>query len=253
MRPPIWDTRRATMRRPTRWPRRSGSSRSSRACCASAAWTTPTPPARFLNPSIDHLHDPMALADMRVAVDRSARRHRPPRADRHPRRLRRRRHHLDGHPAPRARAARRRRRPLHPGAPARRLWPAAGRDRTAARRRRGAGRLGGLRHPRRRGGAPRARARASISIITDHHEPDTELPPALRGRSTRSGRDCRYPDKNLAGVGVALKLVQALVHARRTRAAGCPASSRSRPSARWPTSCRSSARTASSPSSASTC
>src|SRR5690349_15065739 len=26
--------------------------------------------ARFLNPSLDHLHDPMALADMRVAVDR---------------------------------------------------------------------------------------------------------------------------------------------------------------------------------------
>src|SRR5688572_20700297 len=25
---------------------------------------------RFLNPTIDHLHDPMALADMRVAVDR---------------------------------------------------------------------------------------------------------------------------------------------------------------------------------------
>src|SRR4051794_35926631 len=26
--------------------------------------------ARFLNPSLDQLHDPMALADMRVAVDR---------------------------------------------------------------------------------------------------------------------------------------------------------------------------------------
>ena len=26
--------------------------------------------ARFLNPSLDHLHDPMALADMGVAVDR---------------------------------------------------------------------------------------------------------------------------------------------------------------------------------------
>ena len=30
----------------------------------------PETAARFLNPSVDQLHDPMALADMRVAVDR---------------------------------------------------------------------------------------------------------------------------------------------------------------------------------------
>src|SRR5438128_9964106 len=30
----------------------------------------PESAARFLNPSLDHLHDPMRLADMRVAVDR---------------------------------------------------------------------------------------------------------------------------------------------------------------------------------------
>ena len=50
--------------------------------------------------------------------------------------------------------------------------------------------------------------------------------------------DCTYPDKNLAGVGVALKLVQALVRPDRARATGCRRSSRSRPSARSPTSCR---------------
>ena len=46
-------------------------------------------------------------------------------------------------------------------------------------------------------------------IITDHHEPDTELPKALAVINPKR-HDCGYADKNLAGVGVALKLVQAL-------------------------------------------
>jgi single-stranded-DNA-specific exonuclease len=46
-------------------------------------------------------------------------------------------------------------------------------------------------------------------IITDHHEPDTTLPSALAVINPRR-HDCPYPDKNLAGVGVALKLVHAL-------------------------------------------
>jgi single-stranded-DNA-specific exonuclease len=55
----------------------------------------------------------------------------------------------------------------------------------------------------------RARELGVDLIITDHHEPDTELPPALAVINPKR-TDCRYPDKYLAGVGVALKLVQAL-------------------------------------------
>ena len=46
-------------------------------------------------------------------------------------------------------------------------------------------------------------------IITDHHEPDTVLPRCVAVINPKR-HDCQYPDKNLAGVGVALKLVQAL-------------------------------------------
>ncbi len=57
--------------------------------------------------------------------------------------------------------------------------------------------------------AARARELGVDLIITDHHEPDTELPQALAVINPKR-HDCSYPDKNLAGVGVALKLVQAL-------------------------------------------
>src|SRR3954469_21125702 len=55
----------------------------------------------------------------------------------------------------------------------------------------------------------RARELGVDLIITDHHEPDAELPPALAVINPKRA-DCSYPDKDLAGVGVALKLVQAL-------------------------------------------
>src|SRR5438132_6865324 len=60
--------------------------------------------------------------------------------------------------------------------------------------------------------ARRARELGVDLIITDHHEPDTELPPALAVINPKRS-DCAYPEKYLAGVGVALKLVQALCRA----------------------------------------
>ncbi|MDR2592715.1 MAG: single-stranded-DNA-specific exonuclease RecJ [Chitinispirillales bacterium] len=46
-------------------------------------------------------------------------------------------------------------------------------------------------------------------IITDHHEPKDALPAALALINPKL-HDCGYPDKALAGVGIALKLCQAL-------------------------------------------
>jgi len=46
-------------------------------------------------------------------------------------------------------------------------------------------------------------------IITDHHLPDAEIPPALAVLNPNR-RDCGYPGKNICGCGVAFKLVQAL-------------------------------------------
>jgi single-stranded-DNA-specific exonuclease len=57
--------------------------------------------------------------------------------------------------------------------------------------------------------ADRARELGVDLIVTDHHEPDGSLPAALAVINPKRP-DCTYPDKHLAGVGVALKLVQAL-------------------------------------------
>ena len=69
--------------------------------------------------------------------------------------------------------------------------------------------------------ARRARELGVDLIITDHHEPDGTLPDALAVINPKR-HDCTYPDKNLAGVGVALKLVQALCQ-RADRAKWLPA------------------------------
>jgi single-stranded-DNA-specific exonuclease len=50
-------------------------------------------------------------------------------------------------------------------------------------------------------------------IVTDHHLPETELPPAVAVLNPNRP-DCAYAEKNLCGAGVAFKLAQALVGAQ---------------------------------------
>jgi single-stranded-DNA-specific exonuclease len=171
----------------------------------------PDDASRFLNPSIDHLHDPMAMADMRVAVDRLlgaiARRERIAiHGD----------YDVDGITS----TVILRRALALLGADVVHFIPERLRDgyglQPAAIERLHADGVAlvvsvdcGIRGAE---AALRARELGVDLIITDHHEPDTELPLALAVVNPKRS-DCRYPDKNLAGVGVALKLVQALCHA----------------------------------------
>jgi single-stranded-DNA-specific exonuclease len=174
-------------------------------------FSDPALAARFLNPALDQLHDPMKLADMKVAVDRIL-----------------------------AAVARRERIAIHGdydvdgitstvilrralellGADVVHFIPERLKDgyglQPAAIERLHADGVAlvvsvdcGIRGAE---AARRARELGVDLIVTDHHEPDLELPPALAVINPKR-RDCAYPDKYLAGVGVALKLVQALCRA----------------------------------------
>ena len=167
--------------------------------------------SRFLNPSLDQLHDPMALADMKIAVDRIL-----------------------------AAVARKERIAIHGdydvdgitstvilrralellGGDVVHFIPERMRDgyglQPAALERLHADGVSlvvsvdcGIRGA---DAARRARELGLDLIITDHHEPDAELPSALAVINPKR-HDCTYPDKSLAGVGVALKVVQALCRA----------------------------------------
>lgn len=54
-----------------------------------------------------------------------------------------------------------------------------------------------------------ARALGIDVIVTDHHLPESELPPAVAVLNPNRA-DCTYPEKNLCGAGVAFKLMDAL-------------------------------------------
>ena len=175
---------------------------------------------RFLNPALDQLHDPMLLADMRVAVDRImsaiARKERIAiHGD----------YDVDGVTST---VILRRALELL-GADVVHFIPERLRDgyglQPAAIERLHADGVKlvvsvdcGIRGAE---AAIRARELGVDLIITDHHEPDAELPDACAVVNPKR-HDCSYPDKNLAGVGVALKLVQALC-ARAGKSAWLPA------------------------------
>jgi single-stranded-DNA-specific exonuclease len=168
----------------------------------------PEQATRFLNPSLDQLHDPMSLADMRVAVDRIlgaiARRERIAiHGD----------YDVDGITST---VILRRALELM-GADVVHFIPERLRDgyglQPAAIERLHADHVRlvvsvdcGIRGAE---AATRARELGLDLIITDHHEPDATLPAAMAVINPKRS-DCAYPDKYLAGVGVALKLVQAL-------------------------------------------
>src|SRR5262245_10881601 len=163
---------------------------------------------RFLNPSLDHLHDPLLLADMRVAVDRIL-----AAIERRERIAIHGDYDVDGVTST---VILRRALELL-GADVvhfipERLKDGYGLQPVAIERLHAEGVTlvvsvdCGIRGSE---AARRARDLGVDLIITDHHEPDVELPPALAVINPKR-RDCSYPDKYLAGVGVALKLVQAL-------------------------------------------
>lgn len=170
--------------------------------------TTPEEAARFLKPSLEDLHDPFRLADMQAAVDRLL-----------------------------AAIARRERIVIHGDYDVDGITSTVILERAIAslggevghfipeRLKEGYGLIASTVERLHADGArlivsvdcgirsvEAARRAAELGvdlIITDHHEPDSDLPRAVAVINPKR-RDCGYPDKNLAGVGVALKLVQAL-------------------------------------------
>lgn len=170
--------------------------------------TDPEAAHRFLNPSLDHLHDPWRLCDMVPAVDRlsaaiARREHVVVHGD----------YDVDGITS----TVILRRALEMLGADVvhfipERLRDGYGLQSESVERLAAAGAKVvvsvdcGIRSLE---AADRARALGVDLIVTDHHEPDGVLPRALAVINPKR-HDCTYPDKNLAGVGVALKLVHAL-------------------------------------------
>jgi single-stranded-DNA-specific exonuclease len=164
--------------------------------------------ARFLNPSLEHLHDPMRLAGMPAAVDRLMRA-----IAQHERIAVHGDYDVDGITST---VILRRALELL-GADVvhfipERLRDGYGLQPAALERLHGEGVHVvvsvdcGIRGA---DAARRARELGLDLIITDHHEPGAELPQCCAVVNPKR-HDCEYPDKHLAGVGVALKLVQAL-------------------------------------------
>jgi len=169
---------------------------------------TPDAASRFLNPSLDHLHDPFELTDMSIAIERLQRA-----LARQERIVIHGDYDVDGITS----TVILRRALEMLGGNVTHFIPERLRDgyglqvSTIERlENEGARVVVSVDCGIRAGEAGRrARELGLDLIITDHHEPGDELPQAVAVINPKR-RDCGYPEKNLAGVGVALKVVQAL-------------------------------------------
>ena len=170
--------------------------------------TTPESAHRFLHPSLDHLHDPFLLTDLAVAVDRVL-----AAIDRGERIAVHGDYDVDGVTST---VILRRLIELLGGDVVHfipeRLRDGYGLQRDAIDRLHGLGARVvvsvdcGIRS---HDAALRAKQLGIDLLITDHHEPEPSLPPALAVINPKRS-DCAYPDKDLAGVGVTLKVAHAL-------------------------------------------
>lgn len=171
--------------------------------------STASDAARFLNPSLEHLHDPSLLPDLDVGVDRLA-----SAIERGEKICIHGDYDVDGVTGTallvrmlRALGANVDYRLPHRKRDGYGIKPAAVEESAAAGTRLivtcdcGIGAIEAVR---------RANELGVDVIVTDHHEPGDELPPAVAVINPKRA-DAEYPFSELAGVGVALKLAQGLV------------------------------------------
>ena len=172
-------------------------------------WTDPAEAHRFLYPSLDHLHDPYRMLGMRAAVDRLRRA-----VARGEKILIYGDYDVDGTTAV---VLVRKALEMVGGSAGfhipHRLKDGYGMREEVIERaaQEGVGLIVSVDTGTRAAAVVERAAQLGIDcIITDHHLPDAELPPALALLNPNQP-GCPYPEKNLSGVGVAFKLAQALL------------------------------------------
>ena len=180
------------------------------ACSPAVARSTADDIAAWFADPLDGLHDPRSLPDADLLSSRLRAAREPRRAGPGLRRLRRRRDDRAGDPDPRPAPVRGRGRPVRPEPARRGPRPVARRDRRGRRAGRHASSSPSTAARR---ASPRSPPRTSAGIdviITDHHRVPAVLPAAIAIVNPHRP-DATYPDRRLAGSGVAFKVAQLLL------------------------------------------